>query len=142
MKTRRISCPIRCLKEEDVRRAREGLAGNAFSKVPYLCRLSGKREEVLLIAQQRIEELSVTFSPLGDPLSLKILYALISCELCECDIATLVEQDEEEVVNRLDNLHSLGLLQSRKIQDMNYYSVAIEDLRDFLVRSLHEAKKT
>lgn len=142
MKTRRISCPIRCLEEDDIRRAREDLKGNAFTKVSYLCRLSGKAEEVLLLSQQRIEELSAIFSPLGDPLALKILYALISCELCECDIATLVEQDGGEVANRLDKLHSLGLLQHRKIQGMSYYSVAMEDLRDFLALSLHEAKKT
>ncbi len=142
MQTRHTTCSIRCLKGEDVRKAREGLKGNPFTKVPYFCKLSGNAEEVLLLSDQRIEELSAIFSPLGDPLALKILYALISCELCECDIATLVEQDERGVLNRLDKLHSLGLLQRRKIQGMNYYSVAIEDLRGFLARSLHGAKKT
>ena len=78
------------------------------------------------------------FSPLGDPLALAILYALISSELCECDIATLMEQDESQVLDRLDKLHALGLLWRREIQGMNYFSVASKELKTFLRRSLFE----
>ncbi len=68
--------------------------------------MSGKREELLLLSPQCLEKLVTIFSPLGDPLALAILHALISSELCECDIATLMEQDESQVLDRLDKLHA------------------------------------
>lgn len=140
MKTRRISCSIRCLKDEDVRKARAGLNGKAFTQVPYRCNVSGEGEELLLLAPQCIEKLASIFSPLADPLALAILYALISCELCECDIATLMEQDESQVLDQLDKLHALGLLRRREIQGMKYFTVASEAMRIFLRGSLIEAE--
>lgn len=138
MKSRRISCSIRCLKKEDVSKAREGLKGKAFTRVPYRCSVSGQREELLLLAPPSIERLTTLFGPLGDPLALAILYALGSSELCECDIATLMEQDESQVVDQLDKLHALGLLRRREIEGMNYYAVANEDMKTFLRRSLEK----
>ena len=58
--------------------------------------------------------------------------ALASAELCECDIATLVERDESDVVADLERLRAVGLLSEREVEGMKYYALADVAMRYLL----------
>jgi hypothetical protein len=126
------SCHVRCLEDADVRGAWEGLEAAAQVIVPYTCKLSGKREELLLLSDDCAERLAARFRPLGKPETLKLLAALASTELCQCDVATLLQREEGAVAGELRRLSRLGLLKHRLIEGMDYFALADNALRDLL----------
>jgi DNA-binding transcriptional ArsR family regulator len=131
MGQQRISCHVRCLEGVDVFGAWKGLATAAQVSVPYTCKLSGKRE-ALLLSDDCAKRLADRFRPLGKPESLKMLAALASAELCECDVATLLQKEEGVTARELQRLYRLGLLKHRHVEGINYHALANEALSDLL----------
>lgn len=129
---KQITCKIRCLQAETVRAAKDEMTGAPVGKVPFVCSLSGKKEDILLITDDTAKELATLIPSLGGPLAQKIAAAILGAELCECDIATLTESDEGQVLDELERLRSLGIARSRDIQGMTYYSLASGETRELL----------
>ena len=127
-----FSCHIRCLEGADVSGAWEGLAAAAQVSVPYTCKLSGKREALLLLSDDCAKRQAERFRPLCKPESLKLLAALAWAELCECDVATLLHKEDGATACELRRLHRLGLLKHRQVEGMNYYTLANEALCELL----------
>lgn len=127
-----IACTVRCLEQADVARAMENAKDKPFAMVSFICRLSGQQEQVVLLSEASATALAQSLAPLGDPESLRILCALTSAELCERDIATLVERDESDVVADLEQLRAVGLLSERQLEGMKYYSLADAAMRYLL----------
>jgi hypothetical protein len=119
-----VYCHVRCLEGADVSGAWDGLTNAAQVSVPYTCKLSGKREALLLLSDDCAKRQAERFRPLSKPESLKILAALATAELCECDVATLMQKDDNGTACELRRLHRLGLLKHRQIEGMNYYTLA------------------
>jgi hypothetical protein len=113
----------------DVDTARTRLDPAGVEWVSYTCQLSGETETILIIGEQLASRL-VNFVPaVKDAKDCKILAGLYSAELCECDVATLTQLSDDEVVTRLKKLAAPGLVLQRKILKMNYFSLASEDAR-------------
>ncbi|MEY8828800.1 winged helix-turn-helix domain-containing protein [Sedimentitalea sp. XS_ASV28] len=138
MTDRKIDCGTRCLKAGNVREAKLRAGDAPFATVPYVCRLSGETQDLMLLSDATSRKLATTLEPLSDPVTLKILYALGSNELCECDLATLTECSDAEVLNRLEKLVRFGFLKRRQLHDMTYYALAEKGIEseDFLIRAL------
>ena len=134
----KIGCDVRCLEADNVREAKRRNKDAPFAKVPYVCRLSGKSQDLMLLTDAVAEDLATSLAPLIDPIALKILYALGPTELCECDLATLVECSDADVVERLEKLVRFGFLKCRRLHGMNYYGLAEKGIEsdDFLIRAL------
>jgi len=132
MGQQQFPCHIRCLEGTDVSGAWDGLATAAQVSVPYTCKLSGKREALLLLSDDSANRMADRFRPLGKPECLKMLAALASAELCECDVATLLQKEDGATRRELQQLHRLGLLKHRQLEGMNYYILANEALSDLL----------
>ncbi len=66
--------------------------------------------------------LSETFTVLSDPTRLRIVFALISQELCVCDIAALLGMTDSAISHQLRFLKNLRLVKYRKKGKMAYYS--------------------
>lgn len=138
MTSRTITCDVRCLNADDVQRAKVLIKGEPFARVPYLCRVSGKSQELMLLTDATAENLAMALTPLSDPVTLKILYALGSTELCECDLSTLTECNDADTLERLEKLVRFGFLTRRQLHDMSYYALAEKGIEseDFLIRVL------
>lgn len=138
MTKRKIRCDVQCLEADNVREAKRRTTDAPFAKVPYVCRLSGDAKDLMLLTDAVAERLATTLAPLGDPIALKILYALGPTELCECDLATLTECCDADVVERLEKLVRFGFLKRHQLNGMNYYALAEKgrESEDFLVRAL------
>jgi DNA-binding transcriptional ArsR family regulator len=64
-----------------------------------------------------------TFQALGDPTRLKILYALVKCEVCVRDLAILVGVSESAVSHQLRILRDRRLVTQRRKGNLIYYSL-------------------
>ena len=138
MTDRKIDCDVRCLEADNVRKAKRRAKDAPFAKVPYICRLSGNPQDLMLLTDAVAENLATALAPLSDPIALKILYALSPTELCECDLATLVECSDADVVERLEKLVRFGFLKRHRLHGMTYYALAEKGVEseDFLIRAL------
>ena len=123
MALKKITCAIRCMDTETVRAAKEEMKGAPVGTAPFLCKLSGKKEDIVLISDETARHLEALIPSIGGPLAQKIAAALCGAELCECDIATLTESDEGQVLDELERLRSDKVVQVREIQGMKYYSL-------------------
>lgn len=120
----RIACTIRCLRPEDVESARRALSGAPSARVPYVCRVSGRREAVRLVAPDRAAALAAGDPELPDPLAATLACALLETELCECDLATVAGRPEGEVLGALADLEARGVVAWRRVDSMRYFRLA------------------
>jgi ArsR family transcriptional regulator, lead/cadmium/zinc/bismuth-responsive transcriptional repressor len=116
-----IACTIRCLRPDDVARARAALGAAPSARVPYVCALSGQRESVLLLAPERARALVGSHPALDGPRNVTICSALADAELCVCDVATLAGGSEVDVVRALADLEARGVIARRRRAGMDYY---------------------
>lgn len=123
-----ISCSIRCLDPEAARRARERAETERVVRVPYVCKISGEREEIVLLGRAEARRVATAAEELEDALDARIVAAVAATELCECDVATLTGVDEGEVLERLARLEERGLLGARPIEGMRYFRAVPERL--------------
>jgi DNA-binding transcriptional ArsR family regulator len=90
-----------------------------------------ERAQATLRAEDDYGVLAETFRALGDPTRAKILHALLSGELCVCDLAALARISESAVSQHLRVLRSLRVVRNRKAGRVVYYS-----LEDACIRAL------
>ncbi|MBL6928050.1 MAG: hypothetical protein ISR44_02665 [Rhodospirillales bacterium] len=130
---RKVSCSVRCLSEIEVEKARRSLGDADAIMVPYTCKVSGKTEEILMVSEAAAEILAATLGKFGGVMAVKIFAAVVSTELCACDIATLMGEDEEDVLAEIDRLTEGGFLFGHEIDGMNYFGAGNPPLRRFFL---------
>ncbi len=113
-----------------------GLATAPISAVPYVCKVSGQKEEVLLVSGELAETIASQVIGRQDSLDALLAVASLHTQLCECDLATLAQRSETDVLAHLDRLEETGVLTRRLINGMNYFGVAIGQTRDEIMASL------
>jgi DNA-binding transcriptional ArsR family regulator len=67
--------------------------------------------------------LAETFSAMGDPTRLRILFALANEELCVCDLSALLGVSVSAVSHQLRLLRGLRLVKCRREGRLSYYSL-------------------
>lgn len=67
--------------------------------------------------------LAETFSAMGDPTRLRLLFALAYEELCVCDLAALLGVSVSAVSHQLRLLRGLRLVKCRREGRLSYYSL-------------------
>lgn len=133
---RKISCSIRCLDGGVVARARERLADAPLAVVPYVCKVSGQREEIVLLAEATAAAIAARTAGLRDPLDALLAAAVLRTDLCECDLAALAGRSEADVLAHLDRLEAAGVMTRRVVDRMNYYGLGDGGIRDEMAASL------
>ena len=133
----KISCAVRCLDPAVVQDAMQTLEPDKFVRVPYTCKLSGQEEELFFIGDVFASSLVEAAGEIGDTGDAKILAGLYATDLCECDVATLTSLPEYEVIQRLQALAGKGVLLHREINDMSYYHLESDVVRN-KIRALIE----
>ena len=116
--------------------ARAGMDESGVAAVPYRCKLTGRTEELFLISDSAAEELAGTLGHFGGALAVKMFAAVLRTDLCECDIATLVGGEDQQVLTELDRLERQGFLVRRVVDGMDYYGSGNPPLRKFFLNRL------
>jgi len=142
MASKKISCEVRCLEPGTVRAAKNEMKGAVIGKVPFVCKVSGNKEDILLLSDESAQRLASLPDTIGGLLTQRIVYAILGTELCECDIATLTEGDERQVLDELERLQSTGIVKCREIEGMKYYALGGADVEDMLAKRLSDLESS
>jgi DNA-binding transcriptional ArsR family regulator len=94
-------CEITCIHEDVVKEVRQAM-----------------------IKDDAAVSLAELFKALGDPTRVKILFALMTKELCVCDIAAVIGISDSAVSHQLRVLRTLRLVKFRRDGKILYYSLA------------------
>jgi DNA-binding transcriptional ArsR family regulator len=106
-------CEINCIHDEAVKAARQALFG----------------ENVAV-------SLAELFKALGDPTRVKILFSLMTRELCVCDLTAVIGISESAVSHQLRILRTLRLVKFRREGKILYYSLADDHVEKLFTQGL------
>lgn len=76
-----------------------------------------------LPAGETLAGLADIFAVLSDPTRLRIISALVTRELCVCDLAATVGTSESAISHQLRALRTLGLVSARRAGRLVYYTL-------------------
>ena len=106
-----IRCEVNCVHEDAVREVRRVMLG----------------EDVAA-------SLAELFKALGDPTRVKILFALLTRELCVCDLAAVVGMSDSAVSHQLRLLRAQKLVKFRREGKNVYYSLDDSHIEELFAR--------
>lgn len=81
-------------------------------------------------------KISELFKVFADNTRVKILWALDECELCVCDVATLLNMTKSAVSHQLKVLKESNLVKSRREGKVIYYSLADDHVKDIFEKAV------
>lgn len=106
-------CEINCIHSEAVQAVRQALFG----------------EDVAA-------SLAELFKALGDPTRVKILFSLMTRELCVCDLTAVIGVSESAVSHQLKILRTLRLVKFRREGKILYYSLDDDHIEKLFAQGL------
>ncbi len=83
-----------------------------------------------MIDDEMTASLAQVFQTLGDPTRLKLISALMTSEMCVCDLAASLSLSQSAVSHQLRLLRALRLVKNRKEGRVVYYSLDDDHIRD------------
>jgi len=90
----------------------------------------------VMISETVAASLAELFKALGEPTRIKILFALMTSELCVCDIAAVIGASESAVSHQLRILRTLKLIKFRRDGKVLYYSLADAHIEKLFAQGL------
>ncbi len=96
-----------------------------------------------MLSVETVTQAAETLRALGDPTRLRIVRALMTEELCVCDLATLVGHTQPTVSHSLRALRQLRLVRFRKEGKIAYYSLVdahVARLLDEIFQHIEESE--
>jgi len=99
-------------------------------RVVHISRVNRARDES--IPGQELDRLAQTYKVLGDPTRLRIVMALVSGEMCVCDMAAFLDITESAVSHQLRRLRDMALIKNRREGQMLFYSLDDDHVADLL----------
>jgi ArsR family transcriptional regulator, lead/cadmium/zinc/bismuth-responsive transcriptional repressor len=106
-------CEVNCIHDEAVKAARQALIGEDIAA-----------------------SLAELFKALGDPTRVKILFSLMTRELCVCDLTAVIGISESAVSHQLKVLRTLRLVKFRREGKILYYSLADDHIEKLFAQGL------
>jgi DNA-binding transcriptional ArsR family regulator len=102
-------------------------------------RVAQAREEA--VADHELQRLAQTYGVMGDRTRLRIVMALVSGEMCVCDLAAFLGLTESAVSHQLRRLKDLSLIRSRREGQILYYSLDDDHVADLLKIGLEHVRE-
>ena len=90
----------------------------------------------IMIDETVAASLAELFKALGDPTRVKILFALMTRELCVCDLAAVIGASDSAVSHQLRVLRTLKLIKFRRDGKILYYSLADDHIEKLFAQGL------
>jgi DNA-binding transcriptional ArsR family regulator len=106
-------CEVNCIHDEAVKAVREAM----FS------------DDIAI-------SLAELFKALGDPTRVKILFSLMTRELCVCDLSAVIGVSDSAVSHQLKILRTLRLVKFRRDGKILYYSLADDHVEKLFAQGL------
>ncbi len=91
--------------------------------------------------EEVITRLAETFSALSNPTRAKIIFALLSEELCVCDLAHLVGLSSSAISHQLRILRNLKIVKYRKDGKIVYYALADKHIENLFNQGLEHVEE-
>ncbi len=113
----------------------------------YICKVNLVHEENVLKVKAGMDsddnlyELSELFKVFGDQTRVKILSALVSSELCVCDIAYLLNMSQSAISHQLRILKQSKLVKFRKDGKVVFYSIHDEHVKEIIDTGMSHVKE-
>jgi DNA-binding transcriptional ArsR family regulator len=89
-----------------------------------------------LFGEDVAASLAELFKALGDPTRVKILFSLMTRELCVCDLTAVIGISESAVSHQLKVLRTLRLVKFRREGKILYYSLADDHIEKLFAQGL------
>jgi ArsR family transcriptional regulator len=104
-------------------------------------------EKVIQAQTQLISGLTATrlaqiYQALSDPSRVRLLSALMSTDLCVCDLAAVLGMSQSAVSHQLRSLRDLHVVKYHKEGRIVYYALNDEHIRDLVQRGLEHISHT
>ena len=87
------------------------------------------------------EKLANLFKAMGDPTRLRILFALVSEEMCVCDLAAFLGISESAVSHQLRMLRQLYLVANRRDGPILYYHLNDHHIEQLITIGLDHVRE-
>lgn len=94
-----------------------------------------------MIEEDIINKLAEFFKVFGDSTRIKILNALLSSEMCVCDIAALLSMTQSAISHQLRILKQSRLVKYRREGKIVYYSLDDEHIKQIFDQGLVHVKE-
>lgn len=88
-----------------------------------------------------IENLASLFKVFGDATRIRIVCALLTCELCVNDLAALLDMNQSAISHQLQVLRQAKLVRTRKDGKVVYYSLDDEHVTALVSIGMHHVKE-
>ncbi|OPY58152.1 MAG: hypothetical protein A4E55_01138 [Pelotomaculum sp. PtaU1.Bin035] len=95
-----------------------------------------KEVQQAMLDEDAAVSLAELFKALGDPTRVKILFALMTRELCVCDTALVIGVSESAVSHQLRILRTLRLVKFRREGKTLFYSLADSHVKELFAQGL------
>ena len=82
--------------------------------------------------EEQLMDLAELFKIFGDTTRIRILFALLECEVCVCDLAELLHMTPSAVSHQLSILKRNKLVKSRRDGKSIFYSLADDHVRTII----------
>ena len=91
--------------------------------------------------EETLLDLSELFKLFGDSTRVRILYCLLTSEMCVCDIATFLKMTQSAISHQLSLLKKSKLVKYRREGKTVFYSLADEHVRAILNQGMDHVKE-
>ena len=102
----------------------------------YVNEAAVNRVRARMLPDTVAQRLAETFDVLGDPTRMRIIYALLTEELCVCDLSALLGMSQSAISHQLRVLRNLRLVKYRKDRKIVYYSLDDDHIKSLLSEGL------
>lgn len=117
------------------------------SNEEFKCKYFRIQEDVIkkvgdnLPSDDELENLVKLFEIFTNKVKIKMIYILFSSEVCLCEIAKLLNMKEDQVINHLKELETLGVVKHKQKEDMTCYNLVEDHVRNILVEGyIHSSR--
>lgn len=94
-----------------------------------------------IVEEDIVDKLAEFFKVFGDSTRIKILNALLSSEMCVCDIAALLSMTQSAISHQLRILKQSRLVKYRREGKVVYYSLDDEHIKQIFDQGLVHVKE-
>ena len=114
---------------------------NILCRVHSIHKTKVHKVQRIMKSEETIFRLADTFNALSDPTRAKIILALLSEELCVCDLANLLGLSLSAISYQLRILRNLRIVRYRKEGKMVFYSLADSHIEKLLSQGLEHVEE-
>jgi len=105
-------------------------------EINYIHDEAVKEVQEALFSEDIAISLAELFKALGDPTRVKILFSLMTRELCVCDLSAVIGVSDSAVSHQLKILRTLRLVKYRREGKILYYSLADDHIEKLFAQGL------